>query len=210
MALAFIAGAARPALAQTVSVVEILPVAAAGRAASHASHTLTIFAYTFRGSAWRSAEITEALARAADLLVQCGVALAAGELRVIDAPQRFHFYSTAVSREFLREFESARPAIFFVQDTHNTPAFDAEAIGIANAAGRRELANTIWVAHGARDLPQAIAHELVHVLSDSGAHSDEPGNLMRAETSPANQRLSDAQCARLRERGEENGLLSRR
>jgi hypothetical protein len=46
------------------------------------------------------------------------------------------------------------------------------------------------------------------VLSDSGEHSDEPGNLMRVETSPDNTRLSDAQCRRLRERGAANGLLA--
>ena len=78
-----------------------------------------------------------------------------------------------------------------------------------NAAARRELANTMWLAYGARDLPLVLAHELVHVLSDSGEHSDEPGNLMRAETSLQNTHLSDAQCERMRSRGETNGLLTR-
>ena len=61
--------------------------------------------------------------------------------------------------------------------------------------------------YGARDLPQVLAHELVHVLSDSGAHSEEPDNLMRADTSPRATGLTDAQCERLRTRGEANGLL---
>jgi hypothetical protein len=103
-----------------------------------------------------------------------------------------------------------RPAVFFVQDTKNQPAYDGEAIGRANSATRPELADTVWLAYGARQLPQALAHELVHVLSDSGEHSDEPGNLMRDETSPDNTRLTAAQCDSLRSRGEANGLLTRR
>jgi hypothetical protein len=108
----------------------------------------------------------------------------------------------------LQDLQVSKPAIFFVDETLNRPAYDAEAIGLANAATRPELANTVWVAHGARDLPLALAHELAHVLSDSGEHSEEPRNLMRAATSPENTRLSDAQCRRLRERGEANGLLA--
>ena len=102
-----------------------------------------------------------------------------------------------------------KPAIFFVEDTRNNPAFDAEAIGLANANRRPELANTVWIAYGTRDVPNAIAHEIVHVLSDSGEHSSEPGNLMRDETSPANAALTSEQCRRARTRGEENGLLAR-
>jgi hypothetical protein len=172
-----------------------------------ATHELRLSLYAFRGSPWTQREIEPAAMAAARLLAQCGIALAAAELRLLEAPRRFHFYSTPVSRELLQGLEVARPAIFFVDDTLNRPAYDAEAIGLANAASRPELANTVWVAHGARDLPLALAHELAHVLSDSGEHSEEPRNLMRPETAPENTRLSDAQCRRLRERGEANGLL---
>jgi hypothetical protein len=129
------------------------------------------------------------------------------ELRVIDAPERFQHYYTPVSRELLRSIQAPKPAIFFVEDTRNNPAFDAEAIGFSNAQRRPELLNTVWVAHGARDLPFALAHELVHVLSDSGQHTEEPANLMRAETAPQNTQLTAAQCERMRSRGEANGLL---
>jgi hypothetical protein len=44
---------------------------------------------------------------------------------------------------------------------------------------------------------------------DSGEHSVEPGNLMRDETAPGNTRLAPAQCARMVEAGERNGLLQR-
>ena len=175
-----------------------------------ASHDLRLSLYTFQGARWAPNEIFAAVPDSARVLAQCGVALADAELRVLAAARRFHFYSTSVSSELLREFTAAKPAVFFVDDTLNRPAYDAEAIGLENSATRRELANTVWFAYGARDLPLALAHELVHVLSDSGEHSEEPGNLMRTETSPRNTHLSEAQCERMRARGEANGLLARR
>jgi hypothetical protein len=42
---------------------------------------------------------------------------------------------------------------------------------------------------------------------DSGEHSEEPGNLMRDETSAGSTVLSAAQCTRLRDTGRANGLL---
>ena len=131
-------------------------------------------------------------------------------LHTIVAPRRFHFFYTPASRTLLSSIEVRRPAIFFVEDTLNRPAFDAEAVALANARTRPELANTIWVAFGARDLPYAVAHELVHVLSDSGEHSAEPGNLMRPETAPGNSALSSDQCERLRTTGVANDLLKPR
>ena len=58
-----------------------------------------------------------------------------------------------------------------------------------------------------RDPGVAFAHELAHVLMDSGEHAQEEGNLMRDETSPGNKRLSAAQCERLLDKGKANGLL---
>ncbi len=143
----------------------------------------------------------------AGLLAQCGVDVSDAELCVLNAPRRFHFYSTATARELLRTITVRKPAVFFIDDTRNTPAYDAEAIGRGNAATRPELADTVWVAHGARDLPQVIAHELVHVLADSGTHSSEPGNLMSADTAADATHLSPGQCEQLRARGVANGLL---
>ncbi len=175
-----------------------------------ASHELKLSIYTFKGSRWQTADIVAATLDALPLLTQCGIAVAAVELRVLEAPLKFRYYSTPVARELLREFTVAKPALFFVDDTYSEPAYDAEAIGLSNAKTRPELANTIWFAYGAHDLPFAIAHELVHVLSDNGDHSEVADNLMRPDTSPGNTRLTDAQCTRLRGVAEPNGLLTRR
>ena len=173
-----------------------------------AAHGLRLSLYAFQAGRWRHDEIAAAVKDSARLLMQCGVTLSAAELHVVEAPRRFHVYATPVSRELLRRLAVRKPAVFFVDDTRNDPPFDAEAIGRANAASRPELADTVWVAHGTRDLPHALAHELVHLLSDSGEHSDAPGNLMRVETSPANTRLGPAQCERMRSSGTANGLLA--
>jgi hypothetical protein len=174
-----------------------------------ASHDLTLSLYGFVGTRWSEREVLNAVAPVARLIGACAIALERVELRLLEAPRRFHFYSTAASRELLAKVAVRKPAVFFVEDTYNEPAFDAEAIGRGNAASRPELVDTVWVAYGARDLPFAIAHELVHVLANSGEHSDAPKNLMRAETSAANTGLTPEQCERIRMQGETNGLLRR-
>jgi hypothetical protein len=174
-----------------------------------ATHMLRLHIFRFTETSWRAEDIEKALPRAAGLLTQCAIAIESIDLAVLETPPRFRYYRTPVSRALLRALEVRKPALFFVEDTRNVPAFDAEAIGLSNAGSRPELANTVWVAHGARDPPYAIAHELVHVLADSGEHSSVPGNLMRDETSAENTALTAEQCARVRSRGEANGLLAR-
>jgi hypothetical protein len=175
-----------------------------------ASHRLRLSLYAFHGGRWLHEEIAAAVTASGRLLGQCGVGLSRVDLSVVQAPRRFRVYATPTSRELLRRLPVRKPAIFFVDDTLNDPPFDAEAIGRANASTRPELADTVWVAHGTRDLPQALAHELVHLLSDSGEHSDATENLMRADTSPRDVQLTAGQCERLRSHGTANGLLIRR
>jgi hypothetical protein len=196
--------------AERVRITEAKVISPSVQQAREASHELAVYIHTFEGTRWSENMIVDALTEAARLVSSCGVALTQLELRTIAAPRRFHFYSTPVSRALLQTLAVPKPALFFVEDTHNHPAFDAEAIGEANATRRPELANTVWIAYGARDLPYALAHELVHVLADSGEHSDEPGNLMRPDTAPGNSRLSAAQCDRVRSQGVAHHLLKPR
>ncbi len=175
--------------------------------ASFATHGLRLTLIVLRGTAWHSETILATTRNMALLLAQCGVRIVAAELRLIDAPPRFRYYLMPVSRELARLSPAPRPVIYFVADTLNRSAFDAEAIGRANSGNRPELADTIWVTAGTRDLHVALAHELVHVLMDSGAHSDESGNLMQSETTPENTRLTATQCVRMRAIAERNGLL---
>lgn len=162
-----------------------------------------------RGSGWSAEAIVRAGRQAAGILAQCGVAVAQAQLVAVEAPERYRWFDTPYSRRLARVLQLARPTVYFVADTRQRPAFDAEAIGRGNSRSRPELADTVWMTFGIADPGVALAHELVHVLMDSGAHSQEPGNLMQERTAPANAKLSPAQCQRLLQTAARNGLLRR-
>jgi hypothetical protein len=176
------------------------------RGAPGASHELNlVLAYFDVG--WRPEAIHAAVRNSARILAQCAVAITKVELVRIDAPARFHDFHTPDSRALARALSLSRPTIYFVAGTRQRPAFEAEAIGRGNSGTRPELRDTVWVARGARDLDIVLAHELAHVLMDSGEHSEDLGNLMREDTAPQNTHLTQAQCTRLRETASSNGLL---
>jgi Zn-dependent protease with chaperone function len=176
------------------------------RSAATPSHHLNLALAYFDG-VWTAEAIHAAVRRSAQILAQCGVAIVKAELVLLDAPTRYQEFHTPVSRELARALPLPKPTIYFVAGTRQRPAFDAEAIGRGNSGARPELSDTVWVTRGARDLDIVLAHELAHVLMDSGEHSEKSGNLMREETAPQNTRLTHAQCARLRETATANGLL---
>ena len=158
------------------------------------------------GSGWTPEHSLSVLREAGAILLQCGVALERVQIQSVAAPNHLDF-STPAARELARAHPVAKPAVYLVRDTKSRPAFDAEAIGRGNSGTRPEIADTVWMTAATRDPGIALAHELTHVMMDSGEHSDEQGNLMREETSPRNTMLTAAQCARLRETGSRNGLL---
>jgi len=178
-------------------------------ASAASSHRLHLTVVNIEGSGWTRERALGALREAAAILGRCGVAVSGAEWLVLSAPPRYLDLSTPVARELARLHPVARPAIYLVRDTRNRPAFDAEAIGRGNSRTRPELADTVWMTAATRNPGVALAHELAHVLMDSGEHSDEPGNLMREDTSADSTALSTAQCARLRETGSDHGLLQR-
>lgn len=180
-----------------------------GSSSTPPTHALRLDLAIVSGTRWTPDEILDAVRGAAKILEQCGIRVAAAQLREFDGPPRYRYLRTPDSRELAHRAGLSRPAVFFVDDTLQRPAFDAEAIGRGNAASRPEMMDTVWVTAGIRDLPVALAHELVHVLADSGAHSDVPDNLMREETTTANTRLAAGQCSAMRATGEAHGLLER-
>lgn len=188
-----------------ISIVERREVAIE-RGAAAPSHLLQLTLAYF-GDSWTPSMIEGALRESIRILGQCGVAIARVELALIAAPARYHDFHTPESRELARALGLLTPTIYFVADTRQRPAFEAEAIGRGNSGTRPELRDTVWITRGTRDLEIVLAHELAHVLMDSGEHSDEPDNLMREDTAPRNTHLSEAQCARLRETATANGLL---
>ena len=176
---------------------------------SATAHRLRITLVQMEDSGWTRERAIRAFVQAMEILRQCDIGVARADWLNLSAPSRYLDFSTPVSRELARLHPLPRPAIYFVRDTRSRPAFEAEAIGRGNSRTRPELADTVWITANTRDPGIALAHELAHVLMDSGEHSDEPGNLMRDETSAANTALSAAQCTRMRSTASENGLLQR-
>lgn len=178
--------------------------------AAPSTHRLQLDLVGFTDTSWKPEVIVAAVRDTAGILAQCGIRLERAELYRFDGGDPgYRYLSTPVARALVRRVRPAKPAVFFVRDTRHTPAFDAEAFGTGNTATRPELAFTVWVTASIRDLPIALAHELAHVLMDSGEHSAEQGNLMRDQTAPGSTRLAPEQCARMVEAGERNGLLQR-
>ena len=171
------------------------------------THALSLTVAYFPAAGWQRETVIAAARKGSAILAQCGVRLTALELVALDGTRFFQTFQTTRARELAHRLPLRRPTIYFVADTLQRPAFDAEAIGHGNSRTRPELAHTVWITRGARDLDLVVAHEVTHVLMDSGEHSEVPGNLMRDETRPENVNLDESQCARLRRSGAAYGLL---
>ncbi len=171
------------------------------------THGLRLTLAVLRDSGWAPSQVIDATRRATAILAQCAIRTDRIEMNEIEAAPRYRSVFTPVSRELAGRLSLSKPTLFFLADTRNEPAFDAEAVGRGNSRTRPEMTDTVWVALGARDLPVALAHELAHVLADSGEHSNAPGNLMREDTAADGIALTDAQCNSIRDKGAANGLL---
>lgn len=195
-----------------VSAHEHLPLRIEHRAAlrdlpapSNPTHSLELRAVNL--DRWPESEIDAALRTTAQILGHCGIRITRVDALNVSAPQTHRYFDTPRSRELARALDLPRPAVFFTAGTRQIPAFDAEAIGRGNSRSRPELMDTVWIAKGARDLGIVVAHELAHVLMDSGGHDNTPGNLMAEHTTPQNTQLTAAQCEHLTATGRRNGLL---
>jgi hypothetical protein len=210
--LAAACAGAQAAGAEAIEVVErrtFLPASAhaPGMPPPLVTHEFSLTLAYFSDGGWRQDALLEIAVHAAGILAQCGVSLTQIDIARIAAPQRYRYFATPLSRQVARALQLPKPTVYFVIDTLQQPAYDAEAIGRGNSGTRPELADTVWITRATRDPGIALAHELAHVLMDSGEHVEEPGNLMRAETTAENTRLNAGQCERLRATGTGNELL---
>lgn len=179
-----------------------------GPAASRRAVFEPTFAH-FEGTAWGRDALRDPARRMAAIMGQCGIHVPAIDVRVLAGPETYRYFHERIARELARRLELPTPTVWFVRDTLQVEAYDAEAFGKANTATRPELRYSAWLTEGIREPGLALAHELVHVLMDSGRHVDTPDNLMRADTAPGNTGLTPRQCDAIVEKGLENGLLTR-
>ena len=144
-------------------------------------------------SGWQKHTAIETIRQAQDILQQCGIALkiTLGEYHVSDYLLDFHSLS---SRTLTDQVALPRPTLFLVRNTRRVEAFGGEAFGNINTTTRPWLSNTAWLISEQEDPGIALAHELFHILTDSGEHTSQQGNLMNADTKPANTYLTEEQC----------------
>jgi hypothetical protein len=97
--------------------------------------------------------------------------------------------------------------VVFARDTRMQEAYLGEAFGAGNTRRRPWLSNSVWLMRDVDDAGIALAHELYHVLANSGAHVDGEPNLMQAYTRPDSTALTAQQCRQAQIVGQANGLL---
>lgn len=168
---------------------------------------LSLSLVVLEGTAW-SAPLLEAMAaETARIFAQCGIGFSEIKLYRLMAPRRLSYFNDRHASVLVSNLEIPRPAVFFLRDTLQQIAFDAEAIGHSNSRSRPALVDTAWMTEAVGHSGIALAHELFHVLADSGSHSDDPENLMYADTLTVNTRLNDGQCMQMKRIGTAFGHL---
>jgi subtilisin family serine protease len=169
--------------------------------------TLDLSVVAIEGSAWQPAAVRAMLRGAAAIFGQCGIALRKVSVHWLSTPERMRYFTLDTAQALVAARAYAKPAVYLMADTRRPVPFDAEAFAPANSGVHPQLADTVWIMRGMRHPEVALAHELVHVLTNSGEHSSEPGNLMRDETALENTRLTKLQCREILSRGTARGLL---
>ncbi len=156
---------------------------------------------------WDEADIATALDELNTILSQCSIDAQIEKRLTVTAPGYLQDLSTGNALSLQRRLKLSGTRVFFARDTQMQPAFDAEAFGEGNTRNRPWMTNSLWLTNGITDAGIALAHELFHILTNNGNHTQEPGNLLRDITSPANTRLTPAQCGQAQQTGVEFGLL---
>jgi hypothetical protein len=97
--------------------------------------------------------------------------------------------------------------VVFARDTLMQAAYLGEAFGLGNTRMRPWLANSVWLMLDIEDAGIALAHELYHVIANSGAHVEGVANLMQPRTRPESLALTAEQCRLAQVNGIGNQLL---
>lgn len=160
---------------------------------------------------WSIAEIRGVLDEAASILSTCAIGFTDVSIRYVNAPAYLRDLESGSAKTLMDAVRLSGPArratAVFANDTRMSMPFDAEAFGRGNTRTRPWLTDTVWLTVALQDRGIALAHELFHVLTNSGQHSDLEGNLMLARTTGQNRHLTGGQCDTLRTRAQELRLL---
>lgn len=152
---------------------------------------------------WSEESVQTVLSEAHTILSQCDIAFDNVDIKFLKVEDYLKDLETGRSKTLMdaigRSGPNRKSTVFFTRDTRMNEPFDAEAFGQGNTRSRPWLTGTVWLTWALRDRGIALAHELVHILVNSGQHSALAGNLMLARTTGDNRKLQDAQCEYIRQ-----------
>jgi len=189
-----------------ISVPRVYPVSSA--IIESARHRLQPSYVTVQGTGWDIAAIRAAVRDAGAILGQCQIELPLSFLHVFEAPARYRYFHMATANSLARATASKRPVGYFMRDSLRDVSFGGEAFGRNNSRAHPALRDTVWLMHDSGPAGINLAHELFHILSDSGVHHKDPANLMYDESSESSRTLTIAQCQEATTNGITNGLLT--
>jgi len=156
---------------------------------------------------WTLQRIEQAVQTAYDILAQCAIAPGDVSIHSIVGDDYLRDLSTGSARTLLEATSTTDTTLVFARDTRMQEAFSGEAFGLGNTRNRPWLANSVWLMPDIEDAGIALAHELFHVIANSGEHIEGSGNLMQSSTNAESLKLSPEQCERARVIGVGNRLL---
>jgi hypothetical protein len=156
---------------------------------------------------WTAERVRMALQGAYDTLGQCNISVGSISAQRVDGADYLRDLSTGSAHTLLGAAKSGKLKVVFARDTRMQAQFTGEAFGIANTGMRPWLANSVWMMLDVDDAGIALAHELYHVLANSGDHVEGDANLMQGRTRPDSTMLTPRQCQLALERALGNQLF---
>lgn len=160
---------------------------------------------------WSRQQVLQLLDSVQEILSQCQLSIAGASIHTVSAPAYLRDLETGSAKTLLDAVRAKGPqrrlTAVLARDTRMEIPFDAEAFGEGNTRHRPWLTGTVWLTSALKDRAIALAHELYHVLVNSGSHSEQAGNLMLARTTGANTSLSGGQCDSARELSQAGGWV---
>jgi len=162
-------------------------------------------------SQWTQSQILQLLEDTEQIFEQCNIAFDDANVNIVDGPDYLRDLDTGSARTLLDAVRSSgadrKLTVVLARDTRMATPFDAEAFGRGNTRHRAWLTDSVWLTQALQDREIALAHELFHVLVNSGEHSEATGSLMLARTTGSNTTISSDECKLARDRSLELGLV---
>jgi hypothetical protein len=158
-------------------------------------------------SRWSHQRVEQAVRQAYEILAQCSIVAGKMSIHAVDAEDYLRDLSTGSAHTLFQATGTGQVSVVFARDTRMQAAFDGEAFGLGNTRMRPWLAPSVWLMLGVDDPGVALAHELYHVIANSGEHVAGVANLMQGRTRPESTELTPEQCQFAQVNGIANLLL---